>query len=419
MATPLNKISRQTSSWFDQQVLQPGLTINKSGVTVVNKYQTGTTVDDFRAKIRDLRDATSSYEVERVWTKNQRGYYCCKLLRSREPLSPGWETWTTNQFLTGVSPPSLSKDSRVDGLAYGRFLKNVSDQLAPFKGLTFLGELRDSVKMLRRPLSSLRDGMMHYTRRALTHRSNWKKGLISLSEANKALTGTWLEYSLGWLPLVGSINDAHTALIKLTQDPKLIRVYGKFEDEISGSSSTQAVLPDNSDRFYSIGTTVTITVQKSVYKGVFKYRPDREVPDTRDFHTRMGLTIQEFVPTVWELIPYSFVVDYFTNIGDVANYASVLTLNWVYRSASFKQTTTITKSQKMDVVAMGKTRGNILFFEFGSKPSVNEFVHYKRWTPSLGLPSVHWRVNLNPWRWATLYSLLTQQAHKVVKSRNS
>ena len=38
-----------------------------------------------------------------------------------------------------------------------------------------------------------------------------------------------------------------------------------------------------------------------------------------------GLSAWEFVPTLWELIPYSFLVDYFTNVGGII-------ASWSYRS---------------------------------------------------------------------------------------
>jgi hypothetical protein len=36
-----------------------------------------------------------------------------------------------------------------------------------------------------------------------------------------------------------------------------------------------------------------------------------------------GFNPSEFVPTAWELIPYSFLADYFTNIGDILD-------SWAY-----------------------------------------------------------------------------------------
>jgi hypothetical protein len=33
----------------------------------------------------------------------------------------------------------------------------------------------------------------------------------------------------------------------------------------------------------------------------------------------LGLDLSNFLPTVWELVPYSFVADYFSNIGDVVS----------------------------------------------------------------------------------------------------
>jgi len=51
-------------------------------------------------------------------------------------------------------------------------------------------------------------------------------------------------------------------------------------------------------------------------------------PLVEDMKT-FGFRPEEFVPTAWELIPYSFVVDYFTNVNDIIN-------AWAYRSAGIE-----------------------------------------------------------------------------------
>jgi hypothetical protein len=50
------------------------------------------------------------------------------------------------------------------------------------------------------------------------------------------------------------------------------------------------------------------------------------------------LRLEDFVPTVWELIPYSFVADYFTNIGDIISAFSYgnMNLRWSTRTQVVK-----------------------------------------------------------------------------------
>jgi hypothetical protein len=47
-----------------------------------------------------------------------------------------------------------------------------------------------------------------------------------------------------------------------------------------------------------------------------------------------GLDLSSFVPTVWELIPYSFLVDYFANIDDIISAATLnrSTIRWLAKT---------------------------------------------------------------------------------------
>lgn len=43
-----------------------------------------------------------------------------------------------------------------------------------------------------------------------------------------------------------------------------------------------------------------------------------------------GFSLRSFVPTIWELIPYSFLVDYFSNLGDLVTSTAVFRNDFVY-----------------------------------------------------------------------------------------
>ena len=53
-----------------------------------------------------------------------------------------------------------------------------------------------------------------------------------------------------------------------------------------------------------------------------EFRSVNENPVRADMNL-FGASWGDIIPTAWELIPYSFLVDYFTNIGDVLNSWSV------------------------------------------------------------------------------------------------
>lgn len=56
------------------------------------------------------------------------------------------------------------------------------------------------------------------------------------------------------------------------------------------------------------------------YRGRIDAQVDAPVWNNLDL---FGFSAKEFVPTLWELLPWSFLVDYFTNVGDILD-ANVL-----------------------------------------------------------------------------------------------
>jgi len=121
--------------------------------------------------------------------------------------------------------------------------------------------------------------------------------------AAKSLANNWLEYSFGWKPLIQDIYQA----VDLLQNPiKSIRPTGKASashiaivetgSKASGFYSGQNV---QGVRYAKQGCVVTI--------------------DNPNLYLANNLGLVNPLTVAWELVPFSFVVDWFVNVGEFLN----------------------------------------------------------------------------------------------------
>lgn len=148
-------------------------------------------------------------------------------------------------------------------------------------------------------------------------------------------SGEYLNYQLGIAPSVSAASDLRTAietsektLRQLERDSgKLIRRRYYFPDEVENSRTTVSreghappfdhwnsiLTPDNGSTL----TTVTKRTTKRWFSGAFTYYLPkggwRRTLDELD----AVYGVKPGIDTGWELVPFSFVADYFVNIGDV------------------------------------------------------------------------------------------------------
>lgn len=182
-----------------------------------------------------------------------------------------------------------------------------------------LGELRETIQMLRSPFKSLReffagkskDGTTNFDRlwdllvynRAQNFRS------MSGARAAKAASDTWLEFRYGFRPLVGSIGkvvEAIQAVDDKNFDPNTIRSCRsrKTKSTVDKTTGTIPSWPGGGNG--SITTETEWIVRASV-----QYRQSRPYSMIK----RLGLTPSSWPETAWELTKLSFVVDWLVSIG--------------------------------------------------------------------------------------------------------
>jgi hypothetical protein len=207
--------------------------------------------------------------------------------------------------------------------ALSLFVSKARKEQYRFQAGTFFGEIRQTINLLKRPIQGLRKATRDYHRRAKRHAAS-KKG----RPLHKALAEEWLTYSFGIRPLVADIDDVMHDLSYLTVGrPKTAPVKAWFPGTVVRISQSFENTPVSYWR--SVESQSVVTKEECVIRGrVRVILPDATAKWTGSDNLRQAMS--DFVPTVWNLIPYSFLVDYVSNIGDVLSALSFnsATVSW-------------------------------------------------------------------------------------------
>lgn len=216
---------------------------------------------------------------------------------------------------TLLSDPGSALSLTVDSAARIKFLQDIRATQRKFQGGVFLGELRETLRLIKNPLLAFRRGIDSYYRtvkirgtKAVPRRGKNSVGRRRAAIIRRVASETWLEAMFGWRPLLHDIDDAAKALA--TQDfREFIPISGRSRALAASDSNTT-----HTQGFFSWITRWRLETESSVwYVGEVSGGP--RTPHFRPSH--WGVALNDFVPTVWELIPYSFLVDYFTNAGNL------------------------------------------------------------------------------------------------------
>lgn len=276
---------------------------------------------------------TMSGTVMRV-TKAKEGFY--HAYYKMVPDNPAATNYEVREDLgigfLGIPGPTFVSAGTLSAIplstATNRALARYNDKVAAvnrqFQGGVFFGELAEALHGIRHPAEALFKGIESYSSAATKLRRTYVKSkadFLSLSRNRRrkvarsfseAASGLWLEKAFHWMPLLGDIQGAVSALTHtLDQVPRqFIRV-----SATDVQSSTSTISGFGGPRFYNGVLSSLDSVGASVkFYGLVQVGP--RVPFSPDAKA-LGFDPRSFIPTIWELIPYSWAVDYFTNIGDM------------------------------------------------------------------------------------------------------
>jgi hypothetical protein len=311
-------------------------------ITPVARVRTGQALPHWKQIIADGGNATTPFSAVYDTVDERPATYRVRGVVPGQPWIPGIDDTTSGYHFTGshywarVPKPPTIDISNADNRSRAKFFKAVRAQHTKFNGVTFVGELRESLHMIRHPAQALYKNSNDYLGKVKKLKRQAGK------EWTKKLGGLWLEHAFGWVPLLHDIQDGYSAYVAATKPESGASVISaSFSDEVDVTNEqlngpyagmVNASWGSGSHGGVKIRSRDTLSNTAVVrYKG--KYVAQVEAPRIRN-QRLFGFTPSDFVPAAWELLPWSFLVDYFTNIGDIveASVTSLAGVKWVNRT---------------------------------------------------------------------------------------
>lgn len=178
-----------------------------------------------------------------------------------------------------------------------------------------------------------------------------QKVLATLAGSKKAVSSSYLQYTYGIAPLLGDIDGAARALAELPSMLSYVKVKAKTKRELP---LYELILEDTDTAYTAIRITGSIELKSLAnFKVVGVASRDASL---------VGISKTSLLEVGWELIPYSFVVDWLLPIGNYLESLSAtagLEIDWMTETIVVREHVTVVRELKnRERVVDGSTRIN-------------------------------------------------------------
>jgi len=266
--------------------------------------------------------------------------FSCNLLIERKRLNgspPGRIVYRREQtdylskyYSSLTAPPAGNHIPEARTEATRRFVSNARQKLSPASlGVTF-GELNETLGMLHHPGAAIVKRIGSYLTKVNKNLRRNKRAPVK--KRNEVVANTWLEYSFGWAPFLGDMKNIAAAAQKERNGLKSLYVVGK------GTAETSVNEAGGSLAYPGAGSHAFDITRKTSTDSWCYGELKPEFGDSGNFPEAFGLYPRDILPTIWELVPWSFAIDYFTGVGDFISSMTFPTtsLSWYMRSTHTK-----------------------------------------------------------------------------------
>lgn len=230
---------------------------------------------------------------------------------------------------TGINPTGWAFDSNLWDLVYNQALSSLNDKLRGSLDLAVdIAQAGESRKMMRDTLK-----LLAYVRRHPV--DALKKAFSDYQRKPKQLGSKWLEFQYGWKPLAQSIYDSSLRVMSSPRHLMKAKSHSTEKESLS-------LIESSSNGF--------------IHKSIGHLSQRCEIAVCMTHGTSGEQLLGEFsslnpVSIAWEMIPYSFVVDwvydvggYIRNMETACLYGSQFLSGWVTFTGEIETTDTVYQS---------------------------------------------------------------------------
>jgi hypothetical protein len=278
------------------------------------------------------------------------------LPRTPFPTELRFAEFESRNFVPVPDPITTALLSEVlaNNLALENYVKKIRRHQTTIESGVVIGETLRTIRLIKNPVLAFRKGVRSYYNRLKKIGPKTKR--LSRKRKREILADTWLEFSFGWKPLFTDIDSAAEALANsrymTDKHWKMVTGVGGEKDSSTADPTSLGSSVASYDAALLQSNEVTVKYYGQVDLGSYALSNRR----------RVGLDMSNFLPTAWELLPYSFLIDYFANVQEIVSAASLArsSVRWTMKTVI--------------------------------KESVSQLVNYQLTPPDIADPLRHWSV---------------------------
>lgn len=332
--------------------VQDSVSINGNTPSITNhtvlfpESRIGEKVPDYKQKIRDGVNAASAFTSDRSkLVVNKPGSASLRASFSGHPeliLTQAWEGQSTP---TSPVPHLSSSTASAEAMALSQLYRKIDSELVRLNSLASLAEFGDVLHQFGHPFESIID-LTNRRLNRLKLESRGLKGTVVFRKIKFAqiVASTYLEYAFGLAPLISDTR-------------KLAESVAQWQYERSEELRRRSKVTGSGISTFSTSDTSTFNAATSTYlafTSTKKRQTDNRCRYTVGLNNSIhadfgsadrlkqlcGFDPKKFIPAAWEVVPWSWLLDYFTNVGDIlqASATNTSAVTWISKSISQKST---------------------------------------------------------------------------------